>query len=539
MKRLISVLFAVFLALSAVVSAFADAGPPPFKEFTVYVSNPLGAAACDYHWNEETEKSEMIRLSFTVPYGTELTVTGHYDLNGEEYGSVRYNKQYFYVKLSDVTFNNPVVGIEEGDKLGVKRRLAVIDKNGAQVYNGPGFFYEKVSEKIPYGTEFDFEYVDFLYDTSWAYVSVSGISGWVYINGNGFGEDVDVAYVVTENDSFTGKVLIVSEGTEITRELTNVSEKLDIKIPVGTELAFKYYYGNYIYKVFVEYNGQKGWMTAKESDADSAAIMGEKGGVYILADKLSVYDKPPVDSSSKKVGEIKGNSSLAVDYRYFVEDFSQSGYVSYDFCRISIDGKNYWISETNGEMIYTDCVSEFKIIAANGVQMYSGPSRSSEKLSVIPKGTTVNGSYWKYSDDNDWRFVEYNGVGGWIIENDNIEYIDGTEKSAGALLASKAEFVKEKPVSTTKKAAATTQKPTETVKTENITTTAVPVSETTVAPPAELTTVSDTSSVSATEQAENSSSPKTIIIVCVAGAAVIALTAAVTITLVNKKKKER
>ena len=534
MKKILSIIFAVFAALTSVIPAFADVGPPPFMEFTVYVSKPQGTFTYDMDWDDETGTSSMKKLPVYIPYGTQLTVNGYYEMDGEEYGSVHYNNDFCYVKMSDVTFNNPVVGVDKATKLQQSQRYAVIVKNGAAVYNGPGFLYEMLSEKIPYGTEFECEYVDYEYDTMWAYVSVNGISGWIYVSGYDFGENNDVAKVIGENTNLTGKALVVAKGTELKESLDFDSKTLVKDIPAGTEFTFKYYHGfGRTVKVFVEYKGQKGWLVTSDRFTDNGVLAGTKGGAYILADKLPVYDKIPSDKNAEKVGEIKGNVSIAADYRYIEEDYTAKEYTSYEFCRISIDGKNYWISGSDDELTYAEGISEYKVTAANGLQMYAEPSENSKKLNVIPKGTTVKGSYWEY-DEKDWRFVEYKGVGGWVIEQaGGLEYIRDTEKyPTTPLSASKAEFVSAKPVNATEKT---------TVKNETETTASTTAAgpETTIPAPAELTTAPETTADAVTEPATAPASPKTIVIACVAGAAVIAVTAAVTITLINKKKKER
>lgn len=103
----------------------------------------------------------------------------------------------FVLLAEDVTLDlSPVrpsqLEAEGGEKLDYPRKFYAINPEGAYLYAGPSELYDKVSEKLPEGTEITGEYyvgaienfnINDAYE-KWIYATYNNISGWAYAPGN-------------------------------------------------------------------------------------------------------------------------------------------------------------------------------------------------------------------------------------------------------------------------------------------------------------------------------------------------------------------
>ncbi len=348
MKKVISVIFAIIIAASCFVTAFADMDAPTFSSFTVYVSNPLGAATYQSKWDNEKKETYYIKDLLIIPYGTELEITYEFTYENELYGGCHFRDNYIQIKMSDVTLNVPKVGAESAVKMEEKSEIVIINPNGTYLHDGPAESYKKVSDKIPYGTVLEIEFGNSDYNPSWAYLSYNGISGWLYIYqyGERINGNFNVAYLISKDDGYSGKVMTVKE-SELLKE--PYGQTAMAKIPSGKVLDFKYYYqGVKCIFAFVEYNGQKGWVCTGAYFEETTAI-GVAESYYIeSAEGAKLYTSPDI-KNAKTIDTVPCGEVVDADYEY-IEESNDGNYDLWGWYRVTYNGKTGWITRRDSDI---------------------------------------------------------------------------------------------------------------------------------------------------------------------------------------------
>ena len=543
MKKFLAIILASLMFLGLAMPAFADMDGPIFKDYEVRIVNKNGAEMFRENYYE-TDSSDygtsvMEEIGVTIPYGEIVIITGEYEFEGELYLNVEYNEEWGYLKQEDTDVEVDEISYKEGVKLETPRKVAIVGK-GFYLYKGPSKNYDKVGAEVAVGTILTYEYglIDNDYNP-WAYFTYNGVSGWGEVYQ--YGAQYNCASIVDENCGYRGDLYVASTGVKLTdMPESTVYGNDDIKyvskeIPVGTRLTFDFYYNDAksIF-VYVEYGGAKGWLEAdcgyNGFTYDKTAI-GTSSAVYVWQDEgLPVYSEIG-NTSSKVLAKLEKGSLVKADYRCFrieedktkeLDEYGDYPSIERSWYGVEVNGKLGWINivieQDNENDVGTNWCALQRVTKNKDVALYKEPEDGSDVVIEIPAGSDILEVGSKYDDSGiDWVLVDYSGNIGWIEFGDMVDkfYDEYTfeEYFSGKLTS---EYLE----------AARTGKP---LPTE-------PVTEETTQP--STVTEPETETVSAeTEENKNLSSSQ-IIIFCVAGALVLAATAAVTIVLINKKKRE-
>lgn len=529
MKRIIAVVLSAVLALCAFVPAFADMDGPSFANFDVIVTNPLGTYM--YNYNMDEVKGYLIK-------DTVVTINGEYEFEDEEYYSIEYNENHGYIKVADTALTEETFPPERGVKL-EKETKSIVISDGLYMHKGPSEKFEKVGEKIAVGTVLTYQYVDNGFNPPWAYVTYKGVSGWVYVYE--YGESYYCATPFEEDTEYTGSLYVVLEGVRLTdmpenpeyEQWREEADRTGVKyvtkeIPVGTklELADYYYKNAKSIWVYTEYNGVKGWLetdTYYNGAMYNATATGMSGAYYVWQeDGLPVYSKAG-DTSSEIIGKLeKGTfvetNYIAINEKVIQEDEDYTDGIDVEtiweyasWYGVEIDGKQGWIfinHNTDDKSAVSAGDIRLNKTKNKEINLRKEVAKDSEAIAVIPAGSDI--ITLGYGDE--CILVDYEGKLGFIPEDSIVEK-DWEEYEADNYSADDY-FAGRKAEETT-------------------------LPETTAQPTTQAVSETQTEAeTETTEKAEaNGFTPAQIAIFCGAGAVILALTAAVTIILINKKKK--
>lgn len=438
-RKLLCVIFATIICLACTVPAFADNGGY-FTPFTVTVEATSGTVLYDQVWSSDMTRSIMRPMSVFVPSGTSLTVTGEREFESEIYLAVNYKDFDAYIQRSKVTMMRDFAGDDLAFDTAAEREIAVINPNGITLRKGPSLAYGNALEKsIPYGTVLTYNQTNSKTeaDAQWAYVEYKGTAGWIYIFQSGIENIYDTARVLNSSDVYTGTVRTLTDGAFLTETPFAGSAKVAENIPANTDLSFKYYYENIDYSVsiFVEYNGIKGWLQTMNGAYKVA--LGERGGLYVLAEKgLAMYEKP-LDTSAQPVATLPRNTNLCVDMQHWFADVTEAEIILDRWMHVNYNGTEGWVYCGNTtDCCYMSNAYDLKINTEN-INLYAEPSEKSNPLSTLSKDTTVTCAYGfeavKGEGEAYWSFVSFNGTNGWIFATEaEASYVEGSEKQLDA-----------------------------------------------------------------------------------------------------------
>lgn len=431
-KRFVSLLLVLIICLAPVSAALAaNVSLGHFTQFTVTVTAQMGSVLYYEAWSEADGALILRPSTICIPTKTMLVVTDEIQYNGVLYFGVSFENEYGYIKQKDATLTKPIAGPEVSYETAETRTVAVADKNGLLLRNGPSFAYSTVGETIPYGTKLTYDKVNCAneYDAQWAYTKHNDIGGWIYIYPYGSAGKPGCAFTLDESSNYTGVITTLTDGAYLTETANGDSAKVCENIPADTVLSFRYYYENYdSISAYVEYDGVKGWLKARNNGYKTAT--GVKGGVYVLnKDGMPLYENA-VDENRKVLSTVPADTNLCVDYI----DVDTQGIAMH----VEYGGKEGWlISENTSDYVYMELAYSVEIKKADGVELYSSLSEGSEVISVIPEGTVLTCIYETSVSKNGYTFycnyVEYGGKLGWIIAtNDEAQLIEGSQKQLDA-----------------------------------------------------------------------------------------------------------
>lgn len=444
-KKLLCIIFAAVISLTLAMPAFADNGGY-FTPFTVTVEAASGTVLYDQVWSSDMTRSIMRPMSVFIPNGTSITVTGEREFDGEVYLAVEYQDFNAYIQRSKVSLMRDSVGDDLAFPTSAERRLAVINPNGVSLLKGPSLAYGKaVEENIPYGTVLKYSKTNCESEAlaQWAYTEYKGKAGWVYIYQREIENIYDCARVLDGDSIYTGMVETLTDGAYLTESPDSGSAKVAEGIPAGTAMAFKYYYEklDYSVSVFVEYNGIKGWLHTMSSDYKVA--VGEKGGLYVLAENgLAMYEKP-LDASAPAVATLPKNTNLCVDEQVWVTDVTENGITVERWMSVEYNGTYGWVYCSNAsDYCYMSNAYGLKVNTENGLTIYAEQNENSQVLGSVPKGAEVTCIYEKESVKGEetayWSYISHSGINGWIFATDNeASFVEGTQKILDAPFGAK------------------------------------------------------------------------------------------------------
>lgn len=508
MKKTITFLVAALILVSMSLTVFADMGPPAFTEYEVYVTNPDGTVVKDYDENDN-------EIEVIIPFNAKLKVVEE-NSDGKSLYAV-YKDEYYEVSADDVSKVIPTVA-KANYKLSKTYEKVILNKSGAVLKSGPAESYHSVG-KIPYGATVKSNYgtADSSYGAIWLCVTYNNVTGWLHCAEFGIQEDCASVYSGKDNE-----IQVLDKGCYLYGSPSS-DKAITGDVPIGTKLKFNYTYNNHGQRYYVEYNGVKGWLQCNSyADNYISCAYPCDCGLYTI-EKTKMYSKPMKGTPTGEIGTIPANEILCAvkkaDYtvKYYEED--------YTWYFIKYNGKESWVrTGVKESAVGINYLSEVKL--AQGSTMLSKPDKSASPVCTIPKGTTID-DFEIYSDKIDgYMLAKYNGKFGWIKTSDkdeisiidfNFNFSDYYEKKSGTANA------------ITKKAETTSA-------TTSTTTTVIAESDTIDAPtikPADSKVNNNDSDNKAANERVN---PKVIIISCICGAVILAVTAAVSIKLIKKKK---
>ena len=518
MKKLLSAILAMLLIMSISAPAFADMGPPYFKEYDVRVINKDGAPL----YQGDT-------IVATVPYDTVLTVQGDYYEDGKVRLSVDYNDDWGYIDGKDAVMIEDGVHYSEGVKLKHAKRYVVLEE-GVRFYKGPGFGYETVGEEIPVGTEFSSRYaLNNSSDVAWTYASVNGTEGWVYVYQ--FFSEAKIASVVTKHSNYGNDLYIFDTGAKLLDKPGDMDAQIiSEEIPVGTKLEFKYYFEQpkSIF-VQVEYNGVTGWLetdTGYNGENLNNTAIAKTVAFWFDDSGIPIYSKMG-DVTSEIIGYVEEHTLLETVYSCFRDREVYEGddwkYYSDSWYGINVNDQLGWINITND----TDCDRIWDVtqqtVCVDNTAIYSDSETSSEIIGTAP----LNADILVFNWEDDMCLIDYEGRIGWIksdntasipIDDDdflNYSKYNHTLKDyfAGNLTSEYLEAIR---------LGLEIEDDEDEEDEEEF----------------EENTFGDSVAQNKQKDKKDSLSSTQIIIFCVAGVAVVAITAIVIIVLINKKKKQ-
>jgi hypothetical protein len=237
--------------------------------------------------------------------------------------------------------------------------------------------------------------------------------------------------------------------------------------------------------------------------AENNTAIGKSGIYYVWQkDGLDVYSKPG-DKSSEIIGKLEYGQLIETKYVAENNIETDNGLDHHSWYGVEINGQLGWfITEYSSED--EGCFDYFRIVknktVNNEVKVYKEQSKDSEVLATVP----ANQEVIRLGSAYDYILVDYNGIIGFVANNDLIE-LEWDEEEMNTLTP--AEYF---------------GKVSDETSTE-IYDIAVP----------------ESSSEAVTETESNGSkyTPTEFTAICVIGAVAVALTALVVIILINKKKK--
>lgn len=173
MKRIIAAMMTMAALLLGGLTAYADIGIPEGTRQQAVIK-PGGA---DYYLNVDGDNPES---AGRLDGGTAFYYVMGSSVNGYHYGTTDVNAadgeagKFMYVSTEDITYPTEEVFGEIGDRTNHTQAVTTDELN---LRTGPGTGYE-VKEVLPKDTKVEYDYT-FKTDTTWMYVSVNDMSGWV------------------------------------------------------------------------------------------------------------------------------------------------------------------------------------------------------------------------------------------------------------------------------------------------------------------------------------------------------------------------
>ncbi len=481
------------------------------KPETVVVINPDGV----YLRSAPSMTGEIV--SGKIDFGTVIT----YSMGSNEYfpawSYVTHNGESGWLYTVQYGFDNiyncaNIVSDDPEDEYFRSGRIMTVT-DGLQLTKNPNPESEKNSEKIPAGTELEFEWYFSFAKSEAVYVEYKGVKGWLY---TGYDFETQASYY-SENE-----VLVNPNGEKIYLYDFPNGEKTDICISEKAFLKYdysatqtEYVEDDLIYHEWfrVTVDGKIGWLlSSSDKNTEFFNVYSyENGTIYTLKEKV-LYSE--ADKSAATDVIIPADIEIPFEKELNISKYDEeiNEYIVNDnWCYVEFNGKKGWILtdcvEEKEETIITSYSDEPNIMYIEAASVYEYYSESSEIISEITEDTAVDVKYIYLGNHGDSSFyrVEYNGIKGWVKE-ENILYKDEFKEKVWQREENK--HLQEDEFNVVFK---------------NLL--------------KEITAAEEETETETQEAQLASVSPNTIIIGCIAGAVILGLTAVVVVILINKKKK--
>ena len=556
MKKCLSMLLALGMALTLCVTAFADGRGPTFTSYDVVCKKETPYYYENWDDEDDVENGVMEKKG-TFPAGTKLTVEYEYETDGVLYGDVKKGEgedaEWVYIRLSDVELQNDVYLPQNDQRLSEPRTVRVIAKGGIPLYAGPNKQYDVVST-IPRGTKLTYEYSNDKddYYRTWAYVSFFGKEGWinVYTNDTKNGvaqipdkDDAPEIWALADDvQMYSGMSFGNIEddigegwGEDYIAENREDPDRVVGTLKKGEKLTARYVHGSNFGEWYYVTSGlRSGWVfVSYNNDKVAASTSKRQENMYIAFRpfKLKLRETPHEKAAGVTVNVSKGD---VLNPEYEIE--TQDGTFYFD----TIDGQSGWFSyfdmSNNAAQkwhVYADGMNtEMTNDNDQPAPIYGDIMKKDKTLGKIPAGASFTPLYHgdyetKIDEENSeytwFYYVDYKGTTGWVIAEDlyapDVEephederddslddevwdgdgYWDGEESEEAGYGGLEEDFDDE-----------------------------------TLEEPETDAVQADTAYVP-----HSGLSPLQIVLICVGGAAVLALTAVVTLVLIRRKRKAK
>ena len=533
MRKLFSFALAVCMALLLSVPAFADGRGPAFTTYDVVCTKDTP------YFREDWENDGVMEKKGTFPAGTTLTVEYEYEKDGVVYGDVQVgedeNAEWMYIRLSDTEMKDDTYLPENAQKLSRAHAVRVTEKGGIPLYAGPNKRFAKIAT-IPRSTKLTYTYGndDDDYYRTWAYVSYLGKRGWIYVYAtdtkNGVVELPDkdtnaeiwaledgvkmfsgISFGNIENDELDSEA-----DADIIRELHEEPDRVVGTLEKGKKYSYRYsHLQNYGTWYYVTAGLRSGWVfVSNETSPVATATTAANQDRYMAFRPftLKLLEAPDKNAKSTAVS-IAAGTVLSSDYIVSI-DYEEFFYTT-------IGGQSGWYAREN---LLDDCAYKIdpayhghysKNESKKTALIYADAIDRSKTVGKIPAGALFTPLYYgdfetKIDEENsEWTFfyyARYNDVTGWVTERD-LWTPDDAEEDETALEEETEEYSE----------AETEEAPDVAEPGDDESETAQADDGTVYAPKSGL-------------------GPLQIVLVCVGGAVVLALTAAVTLVLLRRKR---
>lgn len=309
---------------------------------------------------------------------------------------------------------NTIVFADMGAPM-IKGYTAVVDKvEGATLYNYDTENNDSTLSpigKIEYNTEIKVQYeIDYKEGTFVNYSIDDTYGGLINI------EDLKVIDKtepsVYDKDSKKEAIILAEDGVEIRKGPAAIYDKTGIIIPKGTKINL--YTEKGVFEspwYYTEYNGESGWVS------ELNGVIGYEGeGSF-----MTYMDMDITTNSGEVLGTLPANTEIHEYYN--LDPWSQAYYFTYN----GITGEIY-----NREVAFKPYYRHEVKIIKPGVKIYKNyyeedvNNEFQRKLKdvvyeEIPVGTVLNIIYdVEYAEI---YYIEYDGVKGWIYNNELLEHI--------------------------------------------------------------------------------------------------------------------
>lgn len=487
MKKTIFLFLIFNLIVLIPIFSQADIGAPAIPEYDAIVIKADGTELLNNNYES---------MGIIVPFNSNIVVKYEYYFDNKNYANIEYNGENGYVKIEDISASVDGIDFSEFENVESQNLEMYAYKEGAYLYKGPSVTYGRVdnNEMVKVG-----DTVKILYDAGgecWGYVNYNGTKGWVYyyqLMDNGLYYEVSSLCKKMLKKS---SVITIQDGLRLVSSPDNRENYLDVQIPKGTKLEYRYVFELHEQPyVYVTYNGVNGWL---DSNYENAVL--EISNIYIYVNdknNVKVYEKP--FEGEKEVNNLENGKVYRATHYSTDHIGAEVKYV------IEVDGENYWLKENFEENdnlgffeLYETVYPEYNIVK-NECKVFASLDENSEVVATLEPNQIFNNTYIGCGNSNVNLVEEFTYVANLgFVKKENIErcYEEIDPDNPNIIDFSKTEEEQDEEVDTIEK----------------------------------------------TDFSENKIKEKkpldfsTIIIICIVGAIIIAITAMVSIKLINKKK---
>lgn len=446
MRKVILFALTICMMFMLAVSALADCREPAFTEFEVVCTKDTP------YFRENWEKGGAMEKIGSFPAGTTLKVVYEFEEDGVLYGNVEIgygeDAEWMHVRLSDVTLKDKTYLPKNEEKLSRSHSVRVIEKSGVPMYAGPNKKYDKIMT-IPYGTKLTYTYGndEESFYRAWAYVTCLNKSGWIYVYSgdtkNGLaelpeaGEKAEIWVLEDDVKLYDGisfgnieenfKEWDQDELEELHEEPARILGTLE----KGKKYTYRYSHGGgYGYTwYFVTAGLRSGWVYQAYDVggiAVSTSLDSQNSYLTYKPLKLKLHEIPNAKSDATTVSVDK-NTILNPEFVAYTNDNT--------YYYETIQGKSGWYSVDDADDACAYKLEEYEISRGytnkneneQAAPIYADICQKGKAIGRIPSNSLFTPLYYGSNktvidEDNSeytwFYYVRYNNLTGWVVESD-------------------------------------------------------------------------------------------------------------------------